>query len=333
MGEVYPLRCRPLLMPKVWGGRRLGELLGKPLPDDVFVGESWEVADLPEGSSTIANGPLAEAPLGEAVRRWGADCVGVGSTAERFPLLVKFLDANDDLSVQVHPSDEDCARWFPGHRGKDEVWIVIHVDPGGRLVHGFLPGCTESEFDRRLANHTLPFCLRVVCPSPGDVIRVAPGTIHALLAGVVVLEVQQPSDTTFRVYDYGRDTAARPLHGVESRLVLRFANPGPAVLEPRVTPTLWGSHELLLDTPIYRVERLQADQPVEWAVDPRTPQVLVCLAGGGMVCSGKHEVPLGLGDTMVLPAAIGPVAFLPEGPSIVVLAGGGGVPLYAEPGR
>ncbi|MBI2297359.1 MAG: class I mannose-6-phosphate isomerase [Armatimonadetes bacterium] len=327
MADIYPLLCEPFPAPKVWAGRRLETLFGKPLPSGLAVGEAWEAADLPEGQSRIANGPLAGRTLGEVTAAWGAALTGTAGAGGRFPLLVKLLDAGDDLSVQVHPSDHDCARWFPDHRGKDEAWIVLDAEPSGRIIKGFLPGADLDEFDRRSDSGTLPLCLNVLPARPGDVHRIAPGTIHALLRGVVILEIQQPSDSTFRVYDYGRDDPGRPLHLAEARRVLRFDEPA----EPPQVPLAEGL-ELLVDVPAYRIERLSGRASCEWRVDPRSVQVLVVTAGRGELHSEEGSVALSAGRTVILPAALGRVEFRPQGQVAAILAGLGGAPL-CEVGR
>lgn len=323
MSHYYPLLCDPLLVPKVWGGRRLAELLDKQLPAAELIGESWEVADLAEGCSTVANGALAGRSLRQAVEAWGAGLVGTSAPDDRFPLLVKLLDANDDLSVQVHPSDDDCAESFPQHHGKDETWIVIDAAPSGRIIHGFLPGASVEEHDRRVAAGTIPLCLQTVNVRPGQVIRVAPGTVHALLTGVVVLEIQQPSDSTFRVYDYGRDATSRPLHHAESRAVLKFETTQP-VLEPQ---PLGEGRELLVDVPAYRIERWQPRGSRVWRTDPRSAQVLTVLGGRAVLSANGTAVTVERGRTVILPAAMGEITLTPDGPTTVVVAGLGDVPI------
>ncbi len=321
MGKPYPLLCQPLFVQRIWGGRRLARALGKKLPPDVLIGESWEVADLPAGSSTIANGPLKGRPLGDAVTEWGAALVGTAWPAGRFPLLVKLLDAQEDLSVQVHPSDEDCARDFPQHQGKDESWIVLQARRGGRIIHGARPGADWPTLAAAVQDETVLRRLRQVPVQAGDVIRVAPGCIHALGRGVMVLEIQQPSDTTFRIFDYGR---GRTVHLDEAARAVRF-DEAPSHVTPVTTDYGWGRHELLVDAPAYRIERLTCTTGLSWSPDPRTVQVAVVLNGRGQLAWSGQKLPLQAGDTVIIPAGLAEVTFRPFGEATVVMSSAGGL--------
>lgn len=321
MDNLYPLLCVPHCQPRIWGGRRLAELFGKELPPAEKIGETWEVADLPEGQSTIGNGRWRGAALAEVVRAWGQDLVGSAWPAGRFPLLIKLLDAQDDLSVQVHPSDDDCGRFFPEHHGKDESWIVLDTAAGGAILHGAIEGMDWERFEAALAEDRAIDCLRRVEVAPGDVFRVAPGTIHALGRGVVVLEIQQPSDSTFRLYDYGR---GRPLHLDESRRVIRWQGEPEPRVSPRRLAASSGRRELLVDVPAYRLERLVVEREVSWPIDPRSVQCLTVLSGRGRLAGGTALTP---GQTVLLPAGLGRATIIPDEPLALVVAGAGGVPL------
>jgi mannose-6-phosphate isomerase len=331
--KVYPLVSEPVLKSKIWGGRKIESLLGIPLPEGDRVGEAWLVADLREGASSIQNGACAGQSLSEVTRLWGEAMIGAAwagkPTGERFPLLVKFLDAQDNLSVQVHPDDAACRIDFPDDFSKDESWIILAVDPGGSILHGFRPGTTLDDFDRLLAEDRVVECMRSVEVQPGQVFRVAPGTVHALCRGVVILEIQEPSDSTFRIYDYNRpgdDGKPRALHVEASRKVMRFGDDSPPAIEPEIVAKPWGAHELLVDVSAYRIERATIQAPVAWDVDPRSAQVLIVIDGGIRLESGGDGMALTAGATVVLPAALGSVEMQPSGDSaLCILAGAGGV--------
>lgn len=243
MADPYVLTFRPILKEKVWGGRRLAGL-GKALPPGAMVGESWEVADLAstsmggggggEARSIIAAGPLAGRTLHEATELWGERLLGrCRPTAEGgFPLLVKLLDAREHLSVQVHPS-EAYARAHPGAHLKSECWYVLEAEPGSVIFKGLREGVSRGRFERTLregAGEAVVELLQAVPAVVGDCHDLPSGTLHALGAGVLVAEVQTPSDTTFRVYDwakeYGRE--GRELHVEQALASVDHSSPRPA---------------------------------------------------------------------------------------------------------
>ncbi len=217
MIDLYPLCFEPILKERVWGGRRLATL-GKTLPGPSPYGESWELSDLPEGQSRVAEGPLAGTTLGALVRERARELLGPARLdGGAFPLLVKYIDAAETLSVQVHPDAEVSAR-LKG-RPKSEAWTILDAKPDAVIYLGLQPGTTRGELEAAIAGGTLEALMRVQPVRAGDVVPVTPGTLHAIGAGVLLAEVQQPSDTTYRVYDWGRlglDGKPRALHIQES---------------------------------------------------------------------------------------------------------------------
>ena len=309
-------------------------LYGKPLPDRASIGEAWEVADLPEGQSLVDNGPLAGQPLGEVVQRWQDGLIGGRTPDGAFPLLVKLLDAQDDLSVQVHPGQEHLGAELPGARSKDECWLILDAEPDGAVLHGFDGETDRDAFDGAIRDGRATELLRRVPVQPGDVIRVAPGTVHAICKGVVLLEIQQPSDTTYRVYDYkrpGLDGRLRPLHLEQAFKVTDFRAPGPARLRCEEQRREVGDWSLLVDVPAYRIEKVRVRQAVRWDVDCDSAQIVVALKGRcRLVAESGEPVELRTGQTAVIPACAGQVRLEPvvEGRSVeVVVAGLGGAPL------
>ncbi|HBF34690.1 TPA: mannose-6-phosphate isomerase [Candidatus Sumerlaeota bacterium] len=337
MPALYPLLCTPLFKSKIWGGRKLEALFNFPLPAGEKIGEAWVAADLPEGASLIANGPLAGKPLSEARQQWGEALIGTAwrgkPTGERFPLLIKYLDAQDNLSIQVHPDTAACEKWFPNDFSKDETWIILDSEANGRILHGFKPEVTLADFDRELASGDVTETIRSLTVQPGEFFRVAPGTVHALCSGVAILEIQEPSDTTYRIYDYNRpgdDGKPRALHLDQARKVMKFDD----ATEPHGTAVqiaqVWGTHELLVDTPPYRIERLDIAQEFSYTVNPRTAQAFILLEGEAEVRGGETTVRLKKGDCVILPAAIGTVTVRPFSASAkAVLTGAGDAPFIA----
>lgn len=248
MAAPYPLTFEPMLLEKVWGGSRLARL-GKRMGANARIGESWEIADLDGTSasgagggamrSIIAEGPLAGRMLREALELWGERLIGAGHSKKRgarparFPLLVKFLDAREHLSVQVHPSPAYAAS-HPGAYLKTECWYVVDADPDAVIFKGFIPGTTRADVEQALRTgegEGLVRLLRSVPAVPGECHNLPSGAVHALGAGVLVAEVQTPSDTTFRVYDWAKEygRTGRTLH-VEEALACMDLGPAPEAM-------------------------------------------------------------------------------------------------------
>src|ERR1700677_2081865 len=224
--ELCPLAFEPRLLPKLWGGRRL-EHWGKKLPPAGMFGESWEVFDDADGAALCLGGRAPGRTVAEVAAAWGKDFYGPGRGAVhgRFPVLVKLLDAREDLSIQVHPSNE-LARLLhgPDAVGKSETWVVLEAEPGARVLNGFRPGSTWPQVGEAIAARTVAQLLHSVPVRVGDVIDIPAGRPHALGAGCLVAEVQQNSDWTYRIWDHGRLERGkpRPIHLRDAEQALRF---------------------------------------------------------------------------------------------------------------
>jgi mannose-6-phosphate isomerase len=304
----YPMLFEPLLKEKVWGDRRL-ESLGKTLPPGIVIGESWEIADLPEsidkGRSTIANGPLVGRTLHEAMVEHRAAILGTANPGPGggFPLLIKYLDAGQNLSVQAHP-DEAYVRGHPQTHLKSEAWVVVDAEPGAVIYKGLRPGVTPDRFAEHIRAGTVIDDLRVEPAVAGACHDLPSGTCHALGAGTLVAEVQTPSDTTFRVFDWGR--TGRPLHIDEALECIRFEPyveppPGPPPIDAGGCRT-----EHLLATPYFAIERFTAvrETSIE-AIVPAVPVVWMVLAGEGRLTGTTGPaVTLATGTTVLLPAGL-----------------------------
>lgn len=213
-----PLTFAPRLKDYVWGGRNFERLFGRALPPGV-VAESWEVSAHPSAPTLVDEGPLAGVSLAELFACWGTRLAGrrASQAVERdaFPLLFKLLDANQALSVQVHPDDAHAAARRPDETGKTEMWYVLHAEPGAQVVLGFVPGTDPATLRRAAAERRIDPYLNRVPVRPGDAVFVPAGTVHAILPGIVLAEVQQSSDVTYRLYDWGRpgpEAGGRKLH-------------------------------------------------------------------------------------------------------------------------
>lgn len=304
-----PLRFVPRPRPFVWGGRRLEAVLGRRLPPDTDIGESWDLVDLPGESSVVAPGPFAGrwtgARLSDLVRTRTDAVLGAARPGPDggFPLLVKLIDAHRMLSVQVHPDASTAAAQGGGARPKDETWFVLHAAAEARLFAGLRPGVGPAELRRALAQASasgagpddqgaaeLIGLLERHRPRPGDVLLIEAGTVHCLGADVILVEVQQPSDTTWRLHDWGR---GRPLHVEQAISAIHWDRPPPR-------PAPGGAVECSAFSAGWR--RGGGDEPPS-----DRARVLVATSPGSLVCGGVRE-PLAAGDTVLLPAACPAVA-------------------------
>jgi mannose-6-phosphate isomerase len=306
----YPLLFEPILKPRVWGGDRLARL-GKRVPPGTAIGESWEIADLPEsgpeGRSVVANGPLAGRTLREVLAAHRALVMGAARLADGggFPLLIKYLDARENLSVQVHPTS-DYVRSHPSASLKSEAWIVIEASDGAVIYKGLRPGTTAAAVAAHVREEAIVDDLVAVPARAGDCHYLPSGTVHALGAGVLVAEVQTPSDTTFRLYDWGR--TGRALHVEEALACIDFeAGPGEVVHPGR--PIHVGRLETtpLVETDYFsvvRVEVADGDGRVGLPVVTNDlPIVWMVTAGSGKMRAGEEEIELDPGTTVLVPAA------------------------------
>lgn len=303
-----PLLFERLYLPKVWGGRALGPLLGMELPPRQNIGETWELYDRPEGSSRLRGELLT---LADLMRRDALALLGekfAGRIPPRFPMLLKFLDAREVLSVQVHPN-ETLARGAgagdggSGDGGKDEAWVVIHVDPSGRIRRGVKPGTTAAQFAAVAGSKGVEELLYEVRRKPGESVAIPAGTVHAIGPGVVVFEVQQNSDITYRLYDWGRP---RPVHTSEALAAVRWDLPDPAC-EAQMPLRDGGTR--IIDMPEFAVRRYQVAVGERIALRMNDAfSTLTLLAGtceAAWTQAGEAKSrSLAMGDTALLPAAL-----------------------------
>jgi mannose-6-phosphate isomerase len=300
-----PLRLRPWLRPMPWGGAALYDLLRLPAQNEP-VGEAWLVCDHPLHASVVASGPRAGRSLTELVHE---DAVALlGTPANRFPLLIKILDARQNLSVQVHPDDARAKTWAPHEGGKTEAWTVLASEPTGAIYLGLKPGIDRDTFHRELLAGNAPLCLTRYSPQAGETYFVPAGTVHALGEQVMVLEVQQTSDATFRLYDWGRvgpDGQPRALH-LEAGLACMVERPeGAGVQTPVREPD---GRERLVHCPFFRVYRHRSTTTL------RGPAIIVAWEGE-VQCDGE-KASLLRGDTLLIPASLGSVRLEVNGPAL-----------------
>ena len=237
---IYPLTFTPQLRDYIWGGRNLEKLYHRELPPGI-IAESWEISGHPTAATVVDRGKWQGQSLPKVLAALGEKLVGTRAQwaleRHKFPLLVKLLDANRNLSVQVHPRDEYALAHENGELGKTEMWYVLHVEPDAQVIFGVRKGVTAASFRRAIENNTLETQLHYLPVKAGDAIFVAAGSVHALLKGTVVAEIQQNSDVTYRVYDWGRlgaDGKPRPLHVRQAMEVINFNQVEPSAVVPKV---------------------------------------------------------------------------------------------------
>jgi mannose-6-phosphate isomerase len=305
--RLYPLRFDPIYRHYPWGGRRLETLLGKTLGEAEHYAESWEIVDHGEDQSRVACGPLQGVPLGELVRRDGAELLGRHHPQKQFPLLFKFLDAHRSLSVQVHPNDEQAAQLDRPDLGKTEAWVVLHAEPGSLIYAGLKRGFDRPALEREVNRGATELCLHRFEPSAGDCVIIPAGTVHALGAGLVVAEIQQASDTTFRLFDWNRvgpDGNPRPLHIREALDTINYSA-GPVLPQtPRRTEDK--RRERLVECDKFILDRLRFGGTATIGGDPQF-HIVAALEGEAIVAGDPAGRPLRKGETILLPASCGAV--------------------------
>ena len=308
---MEPLTFKPLYMQRVWGGRELERVYGRTLPDarQPF-GESWEIVDREHEQSVVDHGPLAGTSLHElwSARREEIFGEGLGGHP-RFPLLIKVLDARDDLSIQVHPPADLAAEL--GGEPKTEMWFIADCDPGAKLYVGLKRGVTRAAFERAIAQGTVAGCVHALSPQPGDSIFIASGRLHAIGAGFLIHEIQQNSDTTYRVFDWNRlglDGQPRPLHVAQSLASIDFSDFEPAMDTPQ--------GERLASCPYFNTDRrtLAAGQVLS---NPTAGQFAILSVVEGTLASaaGRHFTK---GQFLILPRAAAPLTALEESSVLLV---------------
>ncbi len=313
---LYPLQFQPVLKAYIWGGRNLATKLGRDLPPGATIAESWEIAAHPDGESVVSNGVYAGLSLTAVHAQLGLDLIGThnawAQARGKFPLLVKLLDAQDRLSVQVHPDDAYAARHAGQELGKTEMWVVLDAAPDAAVILGVQPGVTPATFQAALAAGRLESQLHSLPVQTGDFVCVPAGSLHAILGGLLIAEIQQNANTTYRVYDWNRlgaDGRPRPLHVQSALDVIRFDQVAPALPRPQPRPAPAGqTRELLCRNRYFTVERLTLPAGSHWAgvCDGRTLEIWGVLAGRAIIDSHGGQASAPAVTFTLLPAGLGP---------------------------
>lgn len=300
----YPLTFEPIFKERIWGGRDIETQYKKALPDGVRVGESWEISDRPGDASVIANGPLTGRSLRWLMESDSAGLLGsLSPMPARFPLLIKIIDAHEKLSLQVHPPAAVADRL--GGEPKTEMWYVAQAGPGAELFVGLKPGVTRAEFEQKIASQTVAECFHRIPVTAGDSVFLQSGRVHALGANIMIFEVQQNSDTTYRVFDWNRvDASGKPreLHIAQSLASIDFNDFAPGLLPSKFVPAETGQIRPLVNNDLFRVSvrKLEAGQSMKLAGGRM--RILGIVEGQLRLLGGGQDVGLSAGQFSLLPA-------------------------------
>lgn len=302
---LYPIKFHPILKPKVWGGNRLSSVLKKQ-PSDELIGESWELSGVEGNISVVSNGPLENRSLNELTRTFGERLMG-GRVAMQykteFPLLFKFIDARDDLSIQLHPDDK-LAQKRHASFGKTEMWYIVDTSPDARLIIGFNSEMNEEKYLNHLSEGSLIDILNSEKIQPGDVYFITPGTIHAIGGGTLLAEIQQTSDITYRIYDWDRPDANGKMRDLHTELAVEAIEYKQANAKQQYEEKE-NEAVLVCKSDFFETNKLKLTKPiVRQAGDLDSFRVYMCIDGKVTIEGDFADVSVTKGETVLIPACI-----------------------------
>ncbi|AJH16061.1 type I phosphomannose isomerase catalytic subunit [Myroides profundi] len=302
--KQYPILFQPILKDRIWGGTKLKSILGKDI-DSNEVGESWEISGVSSDVSVVANGVYEGLSLNDLIQKFPEEILGdyiINRFDKKFPLLFKFLDAKEDLSIQLHPND-DLAQKRHGSFGKTEMWYVMQTDENARIVVDFKDGVTQQDYLHHLEAKTLPSILKEIPVKKGDVFFIETGTIHAIGAGVLLAEIQQTSDITYRVYDWDRLDASGNSRELHIDMALDAINYDKKDVELTYTKDANVSNEIVA-CPFFSVNYIPLKGSYQKVKDASRFYLYVCTEGEGEIILGEEVYPIQCGQTVLIPAAV-----------------------------
>ena len=304
---LYPFVFHPIFKERVWGGRELERLYGKKLPSGAPIGESWEISDRPGDASVITNGPLAGKDFRWLMENHAGEVLGDAkpAAAGRFPLLCKILDARDKLSLQVHPPARKAAE-LKGEP-KTEMWYIADAAPDASLYVGLKRGVTRAEFERKIADGSVADCFHRIPVRAGDTMFLPSGRVHAIGDGLVIFEIQQNSDTTYRVFDWNRvglDGKPRELHVAQSLASIDFNDFEPKLVETKFAGDASLQKRSLVNDPLFNVEAWKLSSGATALLTPKKLQIIAVTTGKVEVKSGSTLVNLSAGEFCLISASL-----------------------------
>ncbi len=318
--KLYPLLFEPVFKEKLWGGRKLEKILNKKLPPEISIGESWEISDHPDGPSIIANGHFKNMTLSELKNMLGKTLMGNKYVEryhdKRFPLLVKFIDSEDLLSVQVHPDDEYTKKNNLLDSGKTEAWYVIWADNDAFLYKGFNKTLSKEEFVKALSEKKLSRYLNKVPVKTGDIIFLPPGTVHAIGKGIIICEVQQSSNITYRIYDWDRvDKNGKPreLHLKEALEVMNLSKELKGKEEKKLLSEKKEYKKyLLIKNNYFIMQELVIFETTSFKFSPDYFKMMMIIEGNGNFLYDNEKLPYEKGNSFLIPAYLKELTLVPS---------------------
>lgn len=319
---LYPFTFKPIFKERVWGGRAIEQLYKKPLPAKVPIGESWEISDRPGDASVIANGPLAGKDLRWLMQHHERELLGDAKPAGgRFPLLIKILDAQEKLSLQVHPPASKAAE-LKGEP-KTEAWYIADAAPGAELYVGLKRGVTRGEFERKIQTGEVAECFHRVPVKAGDTMFLPSGRVHAIGSGLVIFEIQQNSDTTYRVFDWNRvglDGKPRELHVGESLASIDFNDFEPGLVAGKFVENGKVAHRSLVDDALFHIEEFRMKAGNSFTLDANKPRIVALVKGKISVEGNSVTAPLAPGEFCLVPAEVKSASVRAEEESVFLVS-------------
>ena len=317
---LYPLKFQPILKDKIWGGNKLKSIFNKEAETDKL-GESWELSGYENDESVVTNGFLAGNNIAELIEIYMGELVGdkiFDEFGHSFPLLFKLIDANQDLSIQVHPNNEVAIERH-NTLGKTEMWYVVDSDENGKLVIGFSKDCTKEEYLEALKNDQVENLLQSISVKKGDVFFIPAGLVHAIGKGVVIAEIQQSSDITYRIYDYKRvddNGNERELHTDQALDVIDFK----ASINPKTSYQIVENHiSPLVSCEFFTTNMLKFDKAITRNyVSIDSFVVYMCLEGRFVLICNDEKMNINKGETILIPACINEIDLIPDNEAILL---------------
>lgn len=305
MKQLYPFKFRPILKERIWGGTKLRDVFSKPIPNEI-TGESWEVSTVKGDVSVVANGELSGKNLQEILENQPEALLGKRIYArfgKEFPILIKFIDAREDLSIQVHPNDE-LAQERHNSFGKTEMWYVMDADPNAKLIVGFNKSVTKDEYQKHLENGTLSDIMNYEPVTEGSTFFINTGKVHAIGAGTLLAEIQQTSDITYRVYDFNRrdkNGNLRELHTEQALDAIDYERKDDFKVTYNRTEN---QRNAMVECPYFITNYLKLNQNMSVNIAQRDSfHIYMCVKGEGVVNDGQQVVTIQKGETILVPAS------------------------------